>query len=89
MENQVKLSCFSPVRVHLEIWLQLFWRLLDQNQSHVRLHYKSFYWIKHSKLSTRDRRDEEIECETAKFDHVDNLQTFEIQIKYETVALKG
>ncbi len=33
MENQVKLSCFSPVRVHLEIWLQLFWRLLDQNQS--------------------------------------------------------
>ncbi len=33
MENQVKLSCFSPVSVHLEIWLQLFWRLLDQNQS--------------------------------------------------------
>ncbi len=31
MENQVKLS-FSPVSVHLEIWLQLFWRLLDQNQ---------------------------------------------------------
>ncbi len=26
MENQVKLSCFSPVSVHLEIWLQLFWR---------------------------------------------------------------
>ncbi len=33
MENQIKLSCFSPVSVHLEIWLQLFWRLLDQNQS--------------------------------------------------------
>ncbi len=33
MENQVKLSCFSPVSVHLEIWLQLFWRLLDQNKS--------------------------------------------------------
>ncbi len=33
MENQVKLSCFSPVSVHLEIWLQLFWNLLDQNQS--------------------------------------------------------
>ncbi len=32
MENQVKLSCFSPVSVHLEIWLQLFWRLLDKNQ---------------------------------------------------------
>ncbi len=32
MENQVKLSCFSPVSVHLEIWLQLFWCLLDQNQ---------------------------------------------------------
>ncbi len=30
MENQVKLSCFSPVSVHLEIWLQLFWRLLDK-----------------------------------------------------------
>ncbi len=33
MENQVKLSCFSPVSVHLEIWLQLFWPLLDQSQS--------------------------------------------------------
>ncbi len=24
MENQIKLSCFSPVSVHLEILLQLF-----------------------------------------------------------------
>ncbi len=30
MENQVKLSCFSPVSVHLEILLQLFWPLLDK-----------------------------------------------------------
>ncbi len=32
-ENKVKLSCFSPESVLLEILLQLFWRLLDQNQS--------------------------------------------------------
>ncbi len=32
MENQVKLSCFSPVSVHLEILLQLFSHLHDKNQ---------------------------------------------------------
>ncbi len=33
MENQVKPSCFSPLSVHLEILLKLFWCLLDKNQS--------------------------------------------------------
>ncbi len=72
MENQVKLSCFSPVSVHLEIWLQLFWRLLDQNQSRfdrkkgtrssswswtfVQLHLKSFYWIKTLNYQSDDWR---------------------------------
>uniref|UniRef100_A0A671P998 ATCAY kinesin light chain interacting caytaxin b n=1 Tax=Sinocyclocheilus anshuiensis TaxID=1608454 RepID=A0A671P998_9TELE len=33
MENQVKLSCFSSVSVHLEMLLKLFLCLLDKNQS--------------------------------------------------------
>ncbi len=49
MENQVKLSCFSPVSVHLEIWLQLFWRLLDQNQFRASLIFKckreTSFWL--------------------------------------------
>ncbi len=32
MDNQVKLSCFSPVSAHLEIWFKLFLLLLNKNQ---------------------------------------------------------
>ncbi len=67
MENQVKLSCFSPLSVHLEILLQLFWRLLDiispdsAEKRHLKLKLDVCtvtlreHWLdKRSKLRTRD-----------------------------------
>ncbi len=58
MENQVKLSCFSPVRVHLEILLVILtctwsksvkiWQRKDTwSWTLVQLNYKSFDLIKH------------------------------------------
>ncbi len=83
MENQVKLSC--SVRVHLEIRLQLFWRLLDQNQSRfdtrssrwTQLHWKSFYWW------TTLNYQQKIVCETgltARIDHLEAIEIYEVQI---------
>ncbi len=72
MENQVKLSCFSPVSVHLEIWLQLFWRLLDQNQS--RFDTRSSSWstitLKELWLDKTLRRHA---VDWAEFDHLETL----------------
>ncbi len=58
MENQVKLSCFSPVSVHLEILLQLFWRLLDKisldltAQRHVKHQLKGTFVQLHKRALT-------------------------------------
>ncbi len=99
MENQVKLSCFSPVSVHLEIWLQLFWRLLDQISQDLtreaaaeagRLYSytkRAFTGENTLNYQSDDRRHEEIVWN--KF--ISKVRSFrgfrKLSIKYDTVGL--